>query len=53
MRLYLNDKESKLIKFILMCAGGDMDAGTKDILSRVIERITLCEQLQRSENKSK
>lgn len=53
MRLYLNDKEARLIKLTLSYDRAMMDDKNQEIADKIIERIDLCEQLQKSENKSK
>ena len=53
MRLYLNNKEAELIKLTLSYDRGMMDDKNQEIVDKIIERIDLCEQLQKSENKSK
>ena len=53
MRLYLNDKEARLIKLTLSYDKAMMDDKNRDMVEKVIERIELCEQLQNNERRSK
>ena len=53
MRLYLNEKEARLIKLTLCYDRARMDDKHQEMVDKIVERIELCEQLQKSENKSK
>lgn len=53
MRLYLSDKEAKVIKTALhILLSNTYDFETEQAIYRVKERIDLCEQLQNSERRS-
>ncbi|MBP3683377.1 MAG: hypothetical protein J6J12_00230 [Oscillospiraceae bacterium] len=53
MRLFLNDKEARLIKLTLSYDRAMMDDKNQVMVDKIIERIELCEQLQSNERKSK
>lgn len=53
MRLYLNDKEARLIKLTLTYDRAMMDDKNQEIVDKVLERIDLCEQLQNNERRAK
>lgn len=50
MRLYLNDKEAKLIR---VCLNVDMPQELATVAHKIMDRMDLCDQLQNSENRSK
>lgn len=53
MRLYLNTKEAKLIYLALSVQRVAMNDEQKLQCDAIQDRMTLCEKLQRSENKAK
>lgn len=53
MRLYLNDKEARLIKLTLSYNRGKMVDEQQKVVDRILDRIDLCEKLQNNERGSK
>lgn len=53
MRLYLNDKEARLIRVCLSMERGCMTNDQQDTVDRIIDRMDLCDKLQNNERRSK
>lgn len=53
MRLYLSKKEANLIKVALALEMCNMTDEQKSLASAVLDRIALCDKLQKSEDYSK
>lgn len=53
MRLYLNDKEARLIRASILVSVSGMTKEQQDMAHTIIDRMDLCDKLQKSENKSK
>lgn len=53
MRLFLNDKEARLIRDTILVSVASMTKDQQEMAHRIIDRMDLCDKLQRNENKSK
>lgn len=53
MRLYLNEKEARLIKTCLLNEMAMLNTENKKLANRVCDRIDLCNKLQSNEQLSK
>lgn len=53
MRLFLNDKEARLIRLCLSMERGCMTDDQQATVDRIIFRMDLCDQLKNNERRSK
>lgn len=53
MRVYMNEREARLVKACLLNEMVMLNDGLKRMAQKLLDRIELCEKLQQSENKSK
>ncbi len=52
MRLFLNDKEARLIRATILVTVANMTKEQQEQAHRIIDRMDLCEKLQNNERKS-
>lgn len=52
MRLYLNDKEARLIRVSLLMERVNMTDNQQDMVDTILDRMDLCDKLQNNERKS-
>lgn len=53
MRLYLNDKEARLIRATILVSVASMTKEQQDMAHTIIDRMDLCDKLQNNERRSK
>ena len=53
MRLYLSEKETRLLRAAIMVSSAGMTKEQQDMAHTIIDRIDLCDKLQNNERRAK